>query len=158
MKITYYYNPQGTELEKNMLGFYNGEKLNFHGIMQYKKSFASAYGLDKKTDKEKLHWFQQHEHNLQSMQYTAKEPHTFNALLLGWNQHLAGQEVTVPIEIDSTNSQMQMVSILTKNKKMAETCNVCNITDKDGEVQLADMYDILANSISDAMAASKVNV
>ncbi len=53
---------------------------------------------------------------------------------------------------------MQIVSVLTRNKKIAETCNVVNITNTDGEVQLADMYQILADSMSDAMANSKANI
>lgn len=98
--VGYYFNPQGTELEKNMLGFYYGELLNFQGLQDYKIAIASAYGLTKATDEDKLLWFIRNQNMLHIRRNTAKERHTFDALLYGWKQHLDGKRVTVPVEFD----------------------------------------------------------
>ncbi len=149
--VGYYYNPQGTELEKNMIGFANGEKLNFHGIMSYKKAIASAFGLDKATDEDKLHWFSSNIDKLDSYRLKAKEIHTYDALLYGWKQHLDGKPVNVPIEFDATNSFGQFAAVLLSDKIMAKTCNVINSKDQDGNIIISDLYQLIADEMSDIM-------
>lgn len=150
--VGYIFNPQGNELEKNMLGLYNGERLSTFGIIQMKKSFASAYGLDKENDTTKIDWFNNHEHNLERMQPTAKEPDTYNALLYGWNQHKKGEIVNVPVELDSTQSQLQMLSVLISSLQIAKTCNVVNNSNDKGDIVIADAYQLLADAMSDIIA------
>ena len=148
----YYLNPQGDELEKNMLGFSHGEKLNFKGIGQLKKSIASAFGLDKKTDSEKIEWFNKHQYTLSDMQVVAKEPYTFEVLMNAWNEYIEEKQVHTPIEIDATNSQAQIMAVLLKSNKIAETCNVVNVTNDEGEIQIADLYQLIADEMSDIIA------
>ena len=150
--VGYIYSVQGTELEKNMLGFANGEKLNIHGLTEYKKAIASAFGLDKAKDQDKLHWFAENQHHLESLRSKAKEPHTYDALLYGWNQHLNDIPVTVPIESDATNSFAQFASVLLGDKTMAETCNVINTYDKDGDPIIQDLYQLISDEMSDLLA------
>jgi len=150
--VGYYYNPQGTELEKNMLGLARGEKLDFHGQQNYKKAIASAWGLDKATDEDKLLWFIEHQDDLQSMRSTAKEQHTFDALLYGWNQFLNGEPVNVPVEFDATNSFAQFAAVLLKDEEIAKTCNVINTTDKDNTIIISDLYQLIADEMSNLMA------
>ena len=150
--VGYYYNPQGTELEKNMIGFADGEKLNFHGIQSYKKAIASAFGLDKATDEDKLLWFISNQDNLDSLRTKAKEIHTFDALLYGWNQHKTGQPVTVPLENDASNSFAQFASVLLGDETIASTCNVVNIEDKDETIVISDLYQLIADEMSDLLA------
>ena len=148
----YIFNPQGNELEKNMIGFANGEKLNFHGIQDYKKAIASAFGLDKDTDEDKIRWFAKNQNDLDSLRTKAKEIHTFDALLYGWKQHLDGKPVNVPIEHDATNSFGQFAAVLLGDESMARTCNVINAYDKDGEIVISDLYQIIADEMSDLLA------
>ncbi|MCD6435034.1 MAG: hypothetical protein J7L15_01380 [Clostridiales bacterium] len=150
--VGYYLNPQGDELEKNMLGFSHGEKLNFKGIGQLKKSIASAFGLDKKTDSEKIEWFNKHQYTLSDMQVVAKEPYTFEVLMNAWNEYIEEKQVHTPIEIDATNSQAQIMAVLLKSNKIAETCNVVNVTNDEGEIQIADLYQLIADEMSDIIA------
>ena len=150
--VGYYLNCQGTQLEKNMLGFANGKKLDFKGVIQLKKSIASAYGLDKHTDADKIHWFNDHQDNLEEMLYTAKEFFTFDVLLNAWNNHLNGKVNHTPVEIDATNSQAQIMAVLLKSKTIAQTCNVVNVENDEGEIQIADLYQLIADSMSDIIA------
>ena len=149
--IGYYINPQGTELEKNMVGFANGEKLDFHGILQLKKSIASAYGLDKKPDKEKLQWFDRNKKVLHLRKAMAKEPHTFGILVKAWKNHLQGKKIHTPIELDATNSQSQMVSVLLHSNNIAEKSNVIPV-EKNGEIIISDLYQEIADEMSDIIA------
>ena len=150
--VGYYLNPQGNELEKNMLGFAKGEHLNFRGIIQLKKSIASAFGLDKQTDSDKLAWFNLNKDILQSLQYQAKEPQTFEVLVNAWNDYLSGNICHTPVEVDATNSQGQLMAVLLKSNQIAKTCNVVNTVDDEGEVQLMDLYGIIADEMSDIIA------
>lgn len=156
--VGYYLNPQGSELEKNMLAFADGEKLNFYGVQQYKMSIASAYGLDKETDDVKKAWFEKNRDVLHLRQNNAKEPHTFNALMIGWKQHLNSEKVDIPVELDATNSQAQMMAILLKSKTIAETCNVINVTNDEGKIVIADLYKLVADEMSDILAERKIQV
>ena len=147
----YYFNPQGTELEKNMLGFYYGEKLNFQGLQDYKIAIASAYGLTKATDEDKLLWFIRNQNMLHIRRNTAKERHTFDALLYGWKQHLDGKRITVPVEFDATNSFGQFAAVLLSDEPMAKTCNVINSYDDNGTVVISDLYQLIADEMSDIL-------
>ncbi len=154
--VGYYMNPQGNELEKNMLGFANGEKLTYKGVGQLKKSIASAFGLDKKIDSEKIAWFNKHQYTLSDMQVVAKEPYTFEVLMNTWNDYVNGNINHTPVEIDATNSQAQIMAVLLKSNQIAETCNVVNVTDDSGEIQLMDLYQIIADEMSDIIANTTV--
>lgn len=154
--VGYYFNPQGNELEKNMIGFYRGEKLDFRGVVQLKKSIASAYGLDKENDAKKLEWFRTNEKVLHLRKISAKEPHTFGALHMAWKQYLKGEEIQIPVEIDATNSQAQIMAVLLKSKAIAETCNVVNTYDENGEIEIADLYQLVADEMSDILATKTI--
>ncbi len=148
----YYFNPQGNELEKNMLGFAKGEYLDFHGVNQLKKSIANSYGLDKKTDLEKLQWFHRNERVLHLRQRQASEPHTYEALLIAWKSYLNNEKVYIPVEVDATCSQAQCMAALYKNTTIAKTCNVINTYDNNNRAKRADLYDFIANRMSDIIA------
>jgi hypothetical protein len=149
--VGYYLNPQGTDIEKNNLGFANGERLTFHGLLSLQKAIASAYGLSKRNDREKLEWFYRNKDTLHLRKSHAKEPATFSALLYALKDHLNGEKVHHAIGLDATNSQAQLLSVLTKNRKVAETCNVVNTYDKNGNVEIADLYQLIADEMSNAL-------
>ncbi len=150
--VGYYYNPQGNELEKNMLGFNRGERLNYHGVLQLKKSIASAYGLDKQSDLAKLQWFHRNEKVLHLRLRSASEPHTFEALMIAWKNYLSNEKSHIPVEIDATCSQAQCMAVLLKNRTIAETCNVVNVYDNEQRVKRMDLYDLVADRMSDIIA------
>ena len=152
--VGYYLNAQGNEVEKNMIEFYDGEELNFHGIQQLKKSIASAYGLDKKTDAEKLQWFIKNQKVLHLRARNAKEPYTFQALYKAWKKYRENPttKITTPIELDATNSFAQFTSVLLGKRSIAETCNAVNA---EGEEKISDLYQLVADKMSDIMVAKQ---
>ncbi len=153
--VGYYLNPQGNEVEKNMIELYKGETLSFTGVQSLKKAIASAYGLDKKSDKQKLSWFIRNKSMLHLREKTAKEPYTFQALIRAWKKHLDGQEIYTMVELDSTQSQAQVLSVLLHSKDIAKTCNVVVTLDDKLEPVQQDLYQLIADRMSDILAEQK---
>ena len=133
----YYINPQGTQFEKSMLALADGEKLNHAGVTALKYAIANAYGLSKKSYDAKLEWFDENKDSLTSLYSTAKEPHTFKRLVEhGWFKYLNDEPVNITIGIDASNSQLQMISVLFKDKQTASICNVINTTEEPQDAYL----------------------
>ena len=153
--VGYYLNPQGNEIEKNMIELYKGEKLSLSGQQSLKKAIASAYGLDKKSDKEKLSWFAKNSSTLHLRARAAKEPYTFQSLLKAWKDHLSGSSIHTMVELDSTQSQAQILAVLLHSKQIAETCNVVLSYDDNQEPVQQDLYQLVADRMSDIMAEQK---
>lgn len=153
--VGYYLNPQGNEVEKNMIELYKGEKLTFKGIQRLKKSIASAYGLDKKTELQQTQWFMKNQKMLHLRVRNAKEPYTFQSLVRAWKEHLKGETVHTMIELDSTQSQAQILAVLLHSKEIAETCNVIPSYDNGTLVQ-KDLYQLVADRMSDIIAEQQI--
>lgn len=138
----YHFNPQGSEYEKSIIAFAKPEKISNEGMRELKMAIATAFGQGKSTDGAKLMWYMKNKNNLDWKK--AKEPYTARKLLYAMKQIDKTGYTNIPIELDGTNSQLQMVSILTGNRATAETCNV--IPTSDGHI--ADAYQILADAMS----------
>jgi len=137
----YHVNPQGSEYEKTLINFHKPEMLTAIGEQQLKKSIAAAYGLGKKTDAEKLEWFEANEDRLALKRLKAKEPYVYKALIDAWEANKHGAPINTPIELDATNSQLQMVAVLTKSANLASYCNVIN----NSTNTVADAYQSTAD-------------
>ena len=133
----YHFNPHGNEYEKSIVAFANSEKVTWSGTMEYRKALARAAGLDKVNDLAKLKWYNENSQNLQNVAW--KEPHTARALMLAMAQIENTGSTNIPIELDATNSQLQVVSLLTGDLQTALSCNIV----PDGD-DIADAYGILA--------------
>lgn len=133
----YYINPQGTQFEKSMLALADGEKLNHAGIVALKYAIANAYGLSKRSYDEKLEWFEENQNQLELLISTADEPHTFRRLIEhGWFNYLNDLPVNITIGVDASNSQLQMISVLFKDRQTASICNVVNDSDTPQDAYL----------------------
>ncbi len=150
--VGYYINCQGNEVEKNMIELAKGETLTFQGIQQLKKSIASAYGLDKKTDEEKLAWFIKNKSVLHLRTKNAKEPYTFQSLIKAWKDHNQGKQIHAMAELDSTQSQAQVLSVLLHKKEIAITCNLVQAYNNKSEPVQNDLYQLVADRMSDILA------
>jgi len=143
----YHINPQGSEYEKSIVTFADPEKLTIRGYNELYKSIATAFGQGKQLDGNKLQWYYDHENDLDWR--VAKEPETARKLLYALEQaNKTGGYTNVPIELDGTNSQLQVVSVLTGSKATAETCNV--IPGKGDKI--ADAYGLLADMMTNVAA------
>ena len=65
---------------------------------------SNHYGLDKKSWDERLSWFQQNEHQLESLTQKAEEPALFYAGVKAWRQVQKGEPIGYCISLDATSS------------------------------------------------------
>lgn len=146
----YHFNTQGDEYEKNIMVFHEPYKYTNRdeyqeAEYQIQLAIAVAFGKDKLTDEEKMEWFaKEDESNLANLDWTkAKEPTYARAQLASLRMLRATDSTNIPIELDATCSQRQIVSVLTGSLKTAMTCNV--ITDNS---HIQDAYGLVAKEMS----------
>ena len=101
--------------------------------------------LDKLTDIEKAKWYEENNDLLLEPEVAihADEPTALKAQLHSMNLINTMGMTNIPVEIDATCSQLQIVSALMGCRKTAQTCNI--ITDNN---QIADAYRIMAEYMS----------
>lgn len=85
---------------------------------------SNHYGLDKKSWDERLSWFQQNEHQLESLTQKAEEPALFYAGVKAWRQVQKGEPIGYCISFDATSSGAQLLSALVCDRSAASLCNV----------------------------------
>ncbi len=146
----YHYNPQGSEYEKSIITIKQPIKVTLEGRRELSKAIASAYGLGKKTDAEKLEWYHNNKDKRTSTGMKKglipKEPYTAKRLQLALKQIAKTGYSNITIEHDATNSQLQVISVLTGDLQTAKTCNVVPAGDyiSDAYQLTADMMTMLA--------------
>lgn len=96
----------------------------FSGVQYLKIDIANNFGLDKKDWDYRLNWFEENEHNLESLTKQAEEPALFHAGMLAWLAHNVGGVCHYPISLDATSSGLQILAALTGDRKAASICNV----------------------------------
>lgn len=106
---------------------------------------ANKIKLDKLTNPEKLKWYDNNKDLLLNPEVAkhADEPTAFKAQM--HSMHLIENfgMTNIPVEVDATNSQLQIVAVLAGCLKTALSCNV--ISDN---ISIADAYGILAGFMS----------
>ena len=87
---------------------------------------ANNFGnnLDKKTQNERLTWFQNNERNLIQLVDKAENPALFYAGIRALDAVDHGQPIGYPVSLDATSSGLQILAVLTGDTKAAQLCNV----------------------------------
>ena len=147
--VGYWLNPQGTELEKAQLELWNKKKLDVHGIIALSNYIASLAGLDKETDEKKREWFKHNEYRLERFESQSEEPHLYCQAVKAWRNR--ENPTGFMVEVDATQSQIQLLSILLKSKKIAQTCNVAPRYDASGNQLKADAWQEIADAMTDIL-------
>ena len=138
----YHWHIQGDEYEKSVIAFAEPEWITDEGIEQIKIAIARAFGQDKLIDEDKLAWY---EENKDTLNYNmAKEPHIAYVQMLSLEYALTEGYTNIPVELDATCSQKQVVAALTKCKTTAEVCNIYNLTNKE----IQDAYKAVGDEMS----------
>lgn len=123
------------------------EKSEIYEILDEEIKFihASPIKLDKLTNDKKLRWFERNRDLLLNPDIAqhAENPTEFKAQMMSINLIETTGMTNIPVEVDATNSQLQIVSVLTGCLKTALSCNV--ISDN---TEIADAYKILADTMS----------
>jgi hypothetical protein len=122
----------------------------FDGKTYLKIDIANNFGLDKKTWKERIDWFDRHEPQLMEVLPQAAEPALYFAGVTAWQDIKAGKPSGYPISLDATSSGLQILAALTGDRKAAELCNVVNVikTQKldfspEAEAERRDGYTVI---------------
>ena len=120
----------------------------FTGKQYLQIDIANNYGLDKLTWDERLDWFKKNEHRLHELMHEAAEPALFFAGVKAYGEVLEGKPSGYPISLDATSSGLQILAVLTGDRKAAELCNVVNAgSRKDGYTVV---YDEMCKRIGDS--------
>ena len=92
---------------------------------QYLKiDIANSFGLDKLTWDERIQWFDDNAHHMGTLLNQAKEPAMFYAGCKAYNDALNGVPSGYMVSLDATSSGLQLLAVLTGDRKAAELCNV----------------------------------
>lgn len=143
---------------KAMLEFSNGEYLTETGVEGLKIHIANSYGFDKVSFKDRIRWVEENiekileaaQDPIESCYYwnEADSPFEFLAGCMALDDHLKGLKVHLPTGFDSTCSGIQVYSGLLMDKVGAESVNVVNTYNEDGEVIRADIYDKISKKVN----------
>lgn len=146
----YHFNPQGNEYEKNIMAFRHGVDLSKNDelfrIAEHEIicAIAVAFGKDKSIDSEKLEWFSAIEEAGDTLHWQdAKEPTYARAQLESLRRLRTTGITNIPVELDSTCSQKQMIAVLTGDIRTAACCNI--LTDNS---YIQDAYKMVADELS----------
>lgn len=87
---------------------------------------ASNYGLDKANWEVRLDWFQRHEATLEAYVDSAETPALYHAGVQAYRAVQRGEPIGYPVSMDATSSGLQLLAVLTGDRKAASICNVVN--------------------------------
>ena len=148
--ITDFFNPQSKGYVKSMLEFSEGHYLTQDGIRWLYIHSANTYGLDKEPLDDRVQWTRDNEMAMYeagkdplgnlSTWTDADSPYEFLAACMALYDHMEGNKVHLPIQLDAVNSGIQMYSGLLRDKTGAEsTCVIGNVR--------SDLYQEVANKV-----------
>jgi hypothetical protein len=99
----------------------------FTPLEYLKIDISNSYGNDKLEWHDRIAWFDQNEHQLMNLMFSAKEPALFFAGVQAWHDVKRGDPIGYPISLDATSSGLQLLSVLTGDRPAAEICNVVDV-------------------------------
>jgi DNA-directed RNA polymerase len=149
--------PQGQGYTKSLLEFGNGRHLTDIGVFWLKIHISNTYGNDKLSYEDRIEWV---DNNLSTIIKVANDPmgnlkdwvwvdspYEYLAACKAWRDHTEGKEIYLPIQLDATNSGVQMYSGLLRDPKGGQEVNVINKV-VDGNIMRADIYQVVADKVN----------
>lgn len=138
--------PQGNDVSKGLLEFYEPTQLTQEGIAECVAYLASAYGYDKES------WEKRYKLGLELMQNPntsykdAEEPYVFAQVWdLIWKINSGDLESRIAIAIDGSCNGIQHMSAITLDKNGGKNVNLCSETER------FDIYQIIARKSVEIM-------
>jgi DNA-directed RNA polymerase len=138
----------GTSEIKSLIEFGEGEYLTPDGLRWLKIHIANVYGLDKEPYDDRVSWVDDNysmvlkvaSEPLEQLSFLseADSPFEFIAACMAYEDHLNGEPVHLPIQLDATCSGIQMYSGLLRDKVGAKSVNVIGSRRNDIYQQVAD--------------------
>lgn len=119
----------------------------FTGLEYLKIDIANNYGLDKEDWDIRIKWFDDNVNNLQTLIPTSDKPALFYAGINAYDKYLKGIPSGYPISLDATASGIQILSVLTGDRKAASLCNVIDTGHR--EDAYTNLYENMCEQIGD---------
>lgn len=133
---------------KSLIEFGEGQYLTADGVRWLKIHIANVYGLDKEPYDDRVSWVDEHYDDVlliaddplsnASFLASADSPFEFAAACMAFGDHLNGEKVHIPIQLDATCSGIQMYSGLLRDKVGARSVNVIGAKRNDIYQQVAE--------------------
>jgi hypothetical protein len=124
----------------------------FRGIQYLKMDIANSFGLDKLDWSERLRWYEDNQHRLLSLMKDAENHAQYYAGVRAMAEVRAGKKNTGYLTSwDATCSGMQILSVLTGDRKAAEVCNVVDTGHR------RDAYTELFEVMKDMVEGSRLS-
>lgn len=121
----------------------------FKGIDYLKIDIANSFGLDKKDWSERLQWYDENQHQLMKLLPDSEKPAQYYAGVKTMEQVRAGQKNTGYLaSLDATSSGIQILSVLTGDRKAAEVSNVVD-TGRRRDAY-TDLFLVMQSKVSEA--------
>ena len=143
---------------KSLLEFGEGQYLTPDGIRWLKIHIANVYGLDKEPYDDRVEWVDEHYTEViavandplseASFLNSADSPFEFAAACMAYNDHLCGEAVHIPIQLDATCSGIQMYSGLLFDRVGAKSVNVIGSSRND-------IYNQVAKGVEERLVANE---
>ncbi len=128
----------------------------FTGRQYLMIDIANSFGLEKATWQERLDWFERHKDKLHEMLPLAAEPALYFAGVQAWEATKANQPIGYPISLDATSSGLQILSVLTGDRRAAALCNVVNTGKR--EDAYANVFDIMVDRLLNRLGEFAGNI
>lgn len=148
-------NMQGGELARGLIMFSKGEVLNDKGLRALKVYTANAFGLDKKSKKDRIDWVDKQFNNIinapdNDFWLSADEPVLFLACCLELKKYSKNPHFisTLPILLDATCNGLQHLSAIAHDLNLGERVNISPSTDDNTP---NDIYSDLVQPIRDSI-------
>jgi hypothetical protein len=124
---------------------------------QYVKiDIANSFGLDKLDWDKRLEWFEANERDLLSKLREAENPAMFYAGVKAWEDIKAGRTTGYPISLDATSSGIQILSVLTGDRKAAIISNVLDAGHRSDAYQ--ELYQAMVQKVVSSMQFSRADL
>ena len=115
----------------------------FTGFEYVQIAAANAYGMDKLEWDERLQWFAQNEQELNKPvldpDFLAKadKPHLLTKALMAWKHYKNKIPSNIAVSLDATASGIQVLSVISGDRKAGELVNIGSKTRRDIYTQLS---------------------
>jgi len=115
----------------------------FTGRQYLHIDIANCFGLDRLDWKDRLHWFENNEPDLEDLDVHAKHPVLFRKAVRAWRQAEHGNPVNHIMGLDATASGLQLMGVLSGCIETAKATNVVNTGHRQ------DAYDLIAGCMKE---------
>lgn len=137
-------NPHGDEWQKVQIQFKNKEVVKEENLKWIERDIANHYGLDKESYETKDEWFRLNRDKILDLKPSILDKADKRLLLQrsvkAYKEALDGKAIGLPVALDATSSSFQLMSLLSRSKKIAEWTNLTSTTRDDVYIRLAEAY------------------